>query len=406
MAYPTTLALITALWYGPARTRSIALWSGLGAAFGALGPMVSGLLLEHFDWGSVFLITIPLAAIALLMALKFVPAHANETTEPVDNLGGILSMLLVGALILAINFVSVPGAGVPVLLLAIIAAVTGVAFIIRQRRTSSPLYDLNIAGRQIFWVAAFSGIIVFGSLMAAMFVGQQLLQNVLGYSTFEAGIAILPAAVFMVLTAPLSAKLIESHGSRFTLLIGFFFFLLAFLIMLILWKEDIPYWKIGLGYALVGIGVGIAGTPASRSLTDSVPVKRAGMASGTADLQRDFGGAIMQSIFGTLLAAGYAKAFASIISSLPSSEQELITSNVTTELQKSFSSAAVLAEQYPQYSSQIMAAAKASFLAGDQFAYLAGIIAVLLAGALVFFKFPKKAEEIKLLAEYHAEDNN
>lgn len=406
MAYPTTLALITALWSGPARTRSIALWSGLGAAFGALGPMVSGLLLEHFDWGSVFLITIPLAAIALLMALKFVPAHANETTEPVDNLGGILSMLLVGSLILAINFVSVPGAGVPVLLLAIIAAVTGVAFIIRQRRTSSPLYDLNIAGRQIFWVAAFSGIIVFGSLMAAMFVGQQLLQNVLGYSTFEAGIAILPAAVFMVLTAPLSAKLIESHGSRFTLLIGFFFFLLAFLIMLILWKEDIPYWKIGLGYALVGIGVGIAGTPASRSLTDSVPVKRAGMASGTADLQRDFGGAIMQSIFGTLLAAGYAKAFASTISDLPSSEQQLITSNVTAELQKSFSSAAVLAEQYPQYSSQIMAAAKASFLAGDQYAYLAGIIAVLLAGALVFFKFPKKAEEIGLLAEYHTEDNN
>lgn len=407
MAYPTTLALITALWSGPARTKSIALWSGLGAACGALGPMIAGFLLERFYWGSVFLITIPLAVVALLMALKIVPAHANETTDPVDNLGGLLSLLLVGALILAINFASVPEARTLVIWLTVIAVIVGIAFIIRQRRTRNPLYDLHIAGRKIFWVAAFSGIIVFGSLMATLFIGQQLLQNVLGYSTFEAGIAILPAAICMVLVASLSAKLVESHGSRFTLLIGFFFFLLAFLTMLLLWDEGIPYWKIGLGYALVGIGVGIAGTPASRSLTDSVPVERAGMASGTADLQRDFGGAIMQSIFGTLLAAGYAKAFASAISTLPSSEQQqLISDNITVELQKSFSSASDLAQQYPQYSSQIMAAAKASFLAGDDLAYLAGIIAVLLAVALVFIKFPKKDEEVKLLAEYHAEDNN
>ena len=90
MAYPTTLALITALWSGPARTKSIALWSALGGAIAALGPLLSGFLLEHFWWGSVFLITLPLAAVALLMAVKFVPAHVNETTEPVDNLGGLL----------------------------------------------------------------------------------------------------------------------------------------------------------------------------------------------------------------------------------------------------------------------------------------------------------------------------
>ena len=78
--------------------------------------------------------------------------------------------------------------------------------------------------------------------------------------------------------------------------------------MLLLWNEGIPYWMVGLGYAFVGIGVGFAGTPASRSLTASVPVKRAGMASGTADLQRDLGGALMQSIFGALLAAGFATA--------------------------------------------------------------------------------------------------
>jgi hypothetical protein len=139
-------------------------------------------------------------------------------------------------------------------------------------------------------------VIVFGTLMAAMFIGQQFLQNVLGYSTFQAGLAILPAAFFMVLImvliAPRSAKLVDVRGARFTLLTGYVFCLLGFLTMLLFWKEDIAYWKVGLGYALIGAGVGFAGTPASHSLTGSVPVSRAGMASGTADLQRDLGGAI------------------------------------------------------------------------------------------------------------------
>ena len=108
MAYPTTLALITALWSGPRRTRAIALWSGLGAAISALGPLGAGFLLEHFAWGSVFLLTLPLAAVAIPMAWKLIPAHVNETTESVDNIGGILSVVLVGATILGINFAPVP----------------------------------------------------------------------------------------------------------------------------------------------------------------------------------------------------------------------------------------------------------------------------------------------------------
>jgi MFS transporter, DHA2 family, multidrug resistance protein len=404
MAFPTTLALITALWSGPARTKSIALWSGLGGATGALGPLVAGLLLEYFDWGSVFLITLPLALVALLMAFKFVPAHVNETSDPVDNLGGILSFVFVGTLILAINFAPVPGVSTLVFGFTVIAIATGIAFIIRQRRAKNPLYDLHIAGRRIFWVAACAGIIVFGSLMGAMFIGQQFLQNILGYTTLDSGLAILPAAIFMVLVAPLSARLIESKGSRITLLLGFFFCLFGFLAMLLLWEEDIPYWKVGLGYALIGVGVGLAGTPSSHSLTDSVPVKRAGMASGTADLQRDLGGAIMQSIFGALLTAGYAAAFALAVAGAPSYEQQLVTDEIEGELEKSFSSASLLAEQYPQYSSQIIAAARASFLAGDEYAYIAGIVAILLGMALVLFKFPKKEDERTLLVGYNAED--
>lgn len=404
MAFPTTLALIAALWSGEKRTRSIALWSGIGAAIASLGPLLSGYLLTFASWGSVFLVTLPLAVVALIMAIKFIPAHINETKAPVDNIGGLLSLLLLGTLILAINFAPVPNSITMVIGLIIIATAAGLLFIRRQRKVQNPLYDLKVASRSIFWVAACAGTIVFGSLMGAMYIGQQFLQNVLSYSTLEAGISILPAALLMILVAPRSARLVESHGARFTLLLGYLFCLLGFFTMLFLWQENIPYWKVGLAYALVGVGVGLAGTPASHSLTGSVPVKRVGMASGTADLQRDFGGAIMTSIFGALLTAGYASSIASQISALPASAQEQISSTIEVTLQKSFSSAAALAQQNPQYSTQIIAAAKSSFLVGDQWAYIVGIIAILIGAAVVFFKFPKKDQEEQLLEEYQEID--
>src|SRR5262245_36203094 len=205
----------------------------------------------------------------------------------------------------------------------------------------------------------------------------------------------------MVVVAPRSAKLVEARGARFTLLFGYVFVFLGFLTMLILWKENISYWKVGLGYAFVGIGVGLAGTPASHSLTGSVPVTRVGMASGTADLQRDLGGAIMQSIFGALLTAGYASAAGAAVASSGAP----INSNVQSELTKSFSSAADTASRYPaSVQDNIIAAAKTSFLQGDQWAYTAGVVAVLLGATLVFFCFPRVEREQELLARYGAED--
>ncbi|MGV1048104.1 MAG: MFS transporter [Solirubrobacterales bacterium] len=402
MAYPTTLALITALWSGAARTRSIALWSALGGGISALGPLLAGALLEGFDWWSVFIVTAPLAAIAVVLCWKLIPAHVNETTEPVDHLGGIVSIAFVATLVLAINLAPEPGKGQTAIILGIVALAAGAAFFLRQRRVENPLYDLRIAARTTFWVAALAGIIVFGSLMGAMFIGQQFVQNVLGYSTLEAGAAILPGAIGMVIVAPRSAKLVESHGSRLVLLLGFSFCLLAFLEMLVFWEEGSTYWVVGLGYLLIGVGVGFAGTPASRSLTSSVPVRRAGMASGTADLQRDLGGAIMQSIFGALLTAGYAASFSSQIASSP--EAEHVSERVQNELTKSFSGAVNTAEQYPQYATQIVGAARESFLDGGDWTYAAGMIAVALGMAVVFFLFPKRQQELDLLERYRGEE--
>jgi hypothetical protein len=124
------------------------------------------------------------------------------------------------------------------------------------------------------------------------------------------------------------------------------------------------------------------------------------MASGTADLQRDLGGAIMQSIFGALLTSGYTSSAQQQIDASPQS----ISDSVQGILTKSFASAANLAEQYPAYSDQIIAAARTAFLKGDNEAYVAGLIAVALGAAIVFGLFPKKDGEQRLLDEYAAED--
>ena len=402
MAFPTTLALITAIWAGSSRTRAIALWSAVVGGVMALGPLVSGALLESFWWGSVFLITLPLAVIALLLGAKFVPAHLDESTQPVDNIGGVLSIVMVAALVIGINFAPVPGALPFALALAGITVVAGALFVVRQKRAPNPLYDLDYAKRRVFWVAALGGIIVFGSLMASMFVGQQYLQNVLALSTFEAGAVPLSITAGMLAVAGLSAKLVESRGSRFTLLSGFLFIMISFTLMLVVWTETTSIPVVVFTYLMAGIGVGLAGTPASHSLTSSVPTDRAGMASATADLQRDLGGAILQAILGALLTAGYAASFASLVAQAP----QQVSQDVLAQLQKSFSSATTLAEQYPEYSNQIVEAAKQSFLTGANWAYTAGLVCAAVGALVIFFLFPNREDERALLRRYAEQDNS
>ena len=206
----------------------------------------------------------------------------------------------------------------------------------------------------------------------------------------------------MVLIAPRSAKLVEARGSRFTLLAGYVFCLLGFLTMLLLWKEDISYWKVGLGYAFIGIGVGFAGTPASHSLTGSVPVRprRHGLRDGgpaARSRRRDHAVDPRRSANGRLCRAAGAA-----IAAAPNGEK--INDSVQSELTKSFSSAADTASRVPEYASNIIAAAKSSFLQGDEWAYIAGIVAILIGAAIVFFGFPHKEQEEQLLVEYHQQD--
>lgn len=404
MAFPTTLSLITALWRaGAARTNAIALWSGVSAMASVAGSVLAGFLLTVWWWGSAFLIAAPIAAIGLVLVALFVPAHIEESADPVDHLGGVLSTFAVAGLVLGISMVFAPGQATLGLSLLVIGVALIGAFAWRQLRTPHPLYDLRIARRRMFWVPAAGGTIVFGSLMGALFVGQQYMQNILGYTTLEAGLAIVPSAVGLLVCSPLSARLLTARGSRTTMLVGYGLVLVGFLTTL-LWNPETTYPLVGFGFLAIGSGAAFAMTPASRALTESTPVRRVGMASATSDLQRDLGGSIMQAILGAILAGGFAVSFRRQIEA--TGEAAHISDTITQALQASYASALRVAEQHPQYKDEIVAAATQSLVSGAWAAYLVGAIAIVIGTVVVSVFLPSFEKEKELVASYARMDGD
>jgi MFS family permease len=393
------LAIITSQFQGKQRTQAIALWSGLGAAASVAGPALTGWLLTFAWWGSGFAITIPLAAVVLVMSL-FIAKSPKDLSETVDNWSGLLSVVMIATLVAAITFAPMPGLGVTAIALAGVSIVAIGLFFARQRKLAAPMFDLSVARRPLFWVAAIAGIIVFGSLMGSFFIGQQFLQNVLGYSTLSAGLAILPSAIGMVAFSPVAGVLINRIGSKITLLIGFVSLGAGFGLMLV-WGKGSPYSLVGSAYFLLGVGVAIAASPASRSIMVSVPSTQLGMGSATNDLQRDLGGAIMQSIMGTLLVLRYASDLKKSSASQAGGASEQLSATQLTQVTGSYSGAQEVAKTLPQAdASQLITAAQGAFTLGANTAFIFAMVAVIVGLMLVLVKFPNKSEELALTAQY------
>jgi hypothetical protein len=204
---------------------------------------------------------------------------------------------------------------------------------------------------------------------------------------------VLPAAIFTALGGALGGKLISGKGSQFTFMLGLGSVALAFTIMLITWTDQAQLGWILAAYTFMGLGVGLASTSASRALMSSVPPSRGGMGSSFLDLTRDFGGAILQALMGGLLAAAYASHMLGSISSAPSDETSKITNQVADELTSSFTSASDVAQQYPQYSTDILSAASQGFTDGKSIAIVVALAMTLIGLALVLARFPGKSKE-------------
>ena len=394
LLFPTTLSLIGALFRGGAQVKAIALWSGIGGGVAAVGPVIGGWLLESYWWGSVFLVTLPLDILALAVGLIVLPWHSSEEKFSIDHLGGILSVLGVGGLVLSIE--KADQGLTPALLACIAVAVLALAgFFWRQTRAPRPLVVIPLAKARTFWVSFVAGAITFGSLIGAMFIGQQFTQNVLGYDTLTAAAVVVPAAVMTAIGGQFAGRVIARYGSRVSYVIGLSAVALAFALMLVTWQSGASAgWILGV-YALIGTGVGFAATPASHCLMSSVPSSNAGMGSAFLDLTRDFGGAILQAIMGGLLATAYAASLTTAFASLPSDEASQISNQAADQITSSFAGAEQIAASYPQASaSELMSAAAQAFTDGKSLAIGAALALTVIGLLLVIVVFPRKAREL------------
>jgi EmrB/QacA subfamily drug resistance transporter len=304
---PATLSIISNVFTVPAeRGRAIAVWAGFSAMGIAIGPASGGWLLEHFWWGSVFMVNIPIVLLALTGGRLFVPESKDPAPPGVDPLGALLSIVGLVALVWAIIEAPVQGWTDPTTLGTFAAAAAFlVAFVAWERHTDHPMLDVRFFANPRFSAASTVVTLVFFALFGSTFLQTQYLQFVLGYSALEAGLRVAPVALVLMVVAPLSARLVERLGTKLIVAAGLVTVSLS-LVVLSFATVTSGYGPVLASILLMGVGMGMTMAPATESIMGSLPRAKAGVGSAVNDTTRQVGGALGVAILGSLLASSYA----------------------------------------------------------------------------------------------------
>jgi EmrB/QacA subfamily drug resistance transporter len=303
---PSTLSIITNMFTDRGeRQRAIGFWAGTTGVGIALGPIIGGLLLAHFWWGSVFLINVPIAVIGLALATALVPDSKNPAAASPDVAGALLSIAGLGLLLWSIIEAPVHGWSSA---LVIGAGAGGVAFLAAfaawERGSSHPMLNLEFFRHRAFSGAISSvGLAIFG-LFGALFVLTQFLQFDLAYTPLQAGLRVLPAAAAIAVVAPASALLQRAAGTRLTIALGLLI-IGAGLWQISLASASSTYLDTVAGMVMLGVGAGLVIPAGSASVMGSVPPEHTGIGSATNGAVLQMGGALGVAIIGSLLATRY-----------------------------------------------------------------------------------------------------
>jgi EmrB/QacA subfamily drug resistance transporter len=303
---PSTLAIITDTFRdGGERQRAIGLWAGTSGVGIALGPIIGGLLLAHFWWGSVFLINVPIAALGAACAIPLVPNSANPAAAPPDVIGGLLSIAGLGLVLWTLIEAPVHGWSSALVIgtglggLAVLAV-----FAVYERTCRHPMLNLDFFRRRQFSAAVASvGLVTFG-LFGALFVLTQFMQFDLGYTPLQAGLRVLPAAGAIAVVAPLSALLVRAAGTKFTAAAG------MLIVAAGLWQISgatvaSTYTSTLPGMILLGLGAGLVIPSGTASVMGSLPRAHTGVGSATNGAFLQVGGALGVAVLGSLLVTRY-----------------------------------------------------------------------------------------------------
>ncbi|WP_227462403.1 MFS transporter [Desertimonas flava] len=303
---PSTLSILTNVFRDPKeRGRAIAIWAGFSGLSVAIGPVTGGLLLEHFEWSSVFWVNIPIGLAALGLGFFFVPTSRDPNQGKIDIPGAVLSVITLGALLFGIIEGPVRGWTDGLVLAGFGVAVVGaISFISWELHVDEPMLDMRFFANPRFSAANGAITMTFFALFGSMFLMTQYWQLVHGYSPLGAGVRLIPYALCMMITAPLSARLVERLGSKRVITTGLSIVALSLLTLSFI-HATTPYPRVIIVFCVMAVGMGMTMAPATESVMGSLPREKAGVGSAVNDTTRQVGGALGVAIIGSIVTSVY-----------------------------------------------------------------------------------------------------
>ncbi|MCI0632400.1 MAG: MFS transporter [Actinobacteria bacterium] len=332
---PCTLSLITNIFVEPAaRAKAIGVWAGMSGVGVALGPILGGLLLTWFFWGSVFFINLPIVALGLVLIGLWVPDSKNPNAPPIDWVGAVLSIAGLFSFFYFLIEGSEQGFTSPPLLIALLVAVVLLgSFAVYELRTSDPMLDVALFKKPPFSSGVISIAVAFFALMGLVYELTLYLQEVKGFSPLKAGFALVPFAVVLMVGAPRAPRLVLQKGARRIVVLGLILTAIGMGVFVFVRVES-TYLIVLAGLVLVAGGGSLVQPPSSNAIMGAVPREKAGMGSATNAAMRQIAASLGIAIIGGVAQVVYADrldssgALAGLSSSAIKTAKESITGAV------------------------------------------------------------------------------
>ncbi|WP_157574102.1 MFS transporter [Nocardia jejuensis] len=375
---PATLGLIRSMFTDSRqRTLAISVWSAAAGSGAALGPLLGGALLEHFWWGSVFLVNLPVMGLLILLAPFLVPESRDPNPGRFDLRSAALSMLALIPIVYAVKEFAAHGPDLTLLGIAAVGVLAGVAFVRRQRVLAAPLIDLELFRVPPFRAAVLTNLMSVFALAGVLFFGSQYLQLVLGKSPLEAGLLLIPGAIATMAGSLMAAWLVGRWrpvlvlcGSLVVSAVG------ALVLLLLSGGPSASVVPFIIGFVLIDVGVGVALTVSSDLIVSSAPAARAGNAAAISEMAMETGVALGVAVLGSAVMAVFRRGLD--VSTVPSEHAD--------EARESLGGAVEIARHLPESAADaLIESAHTAFASGIHLAAM-GTAAILLATAYLTYR--------------------
>ncbi|MFE3943721.1 MFS transporter [Streptomyces sp. NPDC059118] len=303
---PATLAVLMNVFERDEQPRAIGIWAGSVGVAIAIGPITGGLLLQHFWWGSIFLVNVPVVIVALIAMVLLVPDSRDPNPGRIDPLGVLLS--IVGLVLLVYGIIrggQLADFTDPVVLLSSIGGLLVLAgFVWHEKRSSHPAIDITYFKEPSFAAAVAAIALVFFALMGVTFFSAFYMQSVRGWSALQAGLMLLPLAASQMIFAPRARLLVDRFGARATCTVGMLL-VAAGLASFALFDGTTPVWVLCLLFFIQGTGMAHVMTPVTVAVMQVLPREKAGSGSAVNNTFRQVGGALGVAVLGSVLSTVY-----------------------------------------------------------------------------------------------------